>query len=208
MNNWDFVKDNLTMSISIIFNEFDIGNLTFYEKRNIIFRYLCNTLNYDYDLLAQIKKFQIGKNKLVRDPIRELYSVIKNKKGICNAISQYYKLLLEMVGIKSYCVICDDSTEVNHQLNLVYDSDNDSYSFDDITSVIVGRGTIEDYYDYDLQFANLVNQGNKKIMNDQNFVILPEEYINYLVDRKISLTNTLERIPDNIVSIKNKSKAK
>lgn len=208
MESWKDVQDNLTKTINIIFNGYDISNLSYYEKRKMIFEYLTNTLNYDYDLLNQIKNFEINKSKIIRDPIKELNSVINNNIGICNAISQYYKLLLEVVGIKSYCVICDDGTEVNHQLNLVYDSDNDSYSFDDITSVIVGRGTTEDYYDYDLQFAHSVNQGNKNIMNDQSFVVLPEDYINYLVNREISLSETLERLPENILSVKNKSKSK
>ena len=68
--------------------------------------------------------------------------------------------------------------------------------------------TTEDYYDYDLQFAHSVNQGNKNIMNDQSFVVLPEDYINYLVNREISLSETLERLPENILSVKNKSKSK
>ena len=208
MENWEILKNNLENTKNIIFKDYNINNLSSYEKRKIIFEYLANTLNYDYSLLQQIKNNKINKDKIVRNPIKELYSIINNKIGICNAISQYYKLLLEIEGIKSYCVICDDGTEVNHQLNLVYDSDNDSYRFDDITSVIVGRGTKEDFFDYDLQFANLVNQGNKYIMNDQSFVVLPEDYINYLVNRKISLTETLERLPENILSVKNKSKSK
>ena len=53
----------------------------------------------------------------------ELYDVIYTKVGICNSISQYYKLLLEKVGIKSHCVICDDGTEVKHQMTLIYDKD-------------------------------------------------------------------------------------
>lgn len=203
--NWKLLKDNLIDKINIIFKGYDINSLSFYEKRKIIFEYLTNNLTYDYKLLEQIRNVNI---KIARNPIQELNSVIDSEKGICNAISQYYKLLLEVVGIKSYCVICDDGTEVNHQLSLVYDSDNNSYSFDDITSVIVGRGTKEDYFDYDLQFASSVNQGNKNIMNDQSFVVLPEDYINYLVNRKISLSETLERLPENIMPIKNKSKSK
>lgn len=206
MGDWNDLQIKLIKTISIIFNGFDIDKLCSYEKRKMIFSYLIITLHYDYYLLEQIKNFEINKFKLVRDPIKELASVINDNIGICNAISQYYKLLLEVVGIKAYCVICDDNTEVNHQLNLVYDSDNDSYSFDDVTSVVVGRGTIESYYDYDLQFANSVNQGNINIMDDQCFVVLPEDYINYLVNRKISLSETLDRLPENIVSLKNKSK--
>lgn len=208
MENWNLIKCELINLINKIFYNYDINDLSYYEKRKMIFEYLIENLSYDYQLLEEIKNAKINKIGISRNPIKELNSVIDSKKGICNAISQYYKLLLEIVGIKSYCVICDDATEVNHQLNLVYDSDNDSYSFDDITSVIVGRGTIEDYFDYDLQFANSINQGNKNIMNDQSFVVLPEDYINYLVNREISLSETLERLPNNISSIKNKFKNK
>jgi hypothetical protein len=208
MGDWKFLQENLVSTIRIIFNGYDINDLNSYEKRKIIFEYLTNTLNYDYDMLEKIRECKVFKTKLRRAPIEELFSVINNKIGICNAISQYYKLLLEILDVKSYCVICDDGTEVNHQLNMVYDSDNNSYSFDDITSVIVGKGTIEDYFDYDLQFAKSVNQGNKNILDDQSFIILPEDYINYLVNREISMSDTLERLPDNIVSIKHKSKSK
>lgn len=169
MRDWKFLQENLVSTIRIIFNGYDINNLNSYEKRKIIFEYLTNTLNYDYYMLEKIRECKIYKTNLRRDPVEELFSAINNKIGICNAISQYYKLLLEIVDVKSYCVICDDGTEVNHQLNLVYDIDNNSYSFDDITSVIVGRGTKEEYFDYDLQYANSVNQGNKNIMGIQSF---------------------------------------
>lgn len=208
MRDWKFLQENLVSTIRIIFNGYDINNLNSYEKRKIIFEYLTNTLNYDYYMLEKIRECKIYKTNLRRDPVEELFSVINNKIGICNAISQYYKLLLEIVDVKSYCVICDDGTEVNHQLNLVYDIDNNSYSFDDITSVIVGRGTKEEYFDYDLQYANSVNQGNKNIMGIQSFFVLPEDYINYLIKREKSISDTLDRLPDNIVSLKNKAKTK
>ena len=208
MGDWKYIQDNLKETINMIFNDYNINDLSFYEKRNIIFEYLVNDLKYDYDLLEQIMDFKINKTKVTRNPIKELYSIINNKIGICNAISQYYKLLLEIVGIKAYCVICDDGTEVKHQLNLVYDEASDLYSFDDVTSVIVGRGTTTDFFDYDLVFANSINQGNRYLMNNQKFFIVPEEHINYLVNREISLTENLDKLPDNIMSVKNKSKTK
>lgn len=208
MGDWKYIQDNLKETINMIFNDYNINDLSFYEKRNIIFEYLVNDLKYDYDLLEQIMDFKINKTKVTRNPIKELYSVMNNKIGICNAISQYYKLLLEIVGIKAYCVICDDGTEVKHQLNLVYDEASDLYSFDDVTSVIVGRGTTTDFFDYDLVFANSINQGNRYLMNNQKFFIVPEEHINYLVNREISLTENLDKLPDNIMSVKNKSKTK
>lgn len=208
MRNWESIEENLIKTLNIIFKNYEVNELSSYEKRKIIFEYLSSILSYDYDMLEKIRNFEINRSKIIRDPIQELDNVINNKKGICNAISQYYKLLLEKVGIKSYCVICDDGTEVNHQLNLVYDSDNNSYSFDDITSVIVKRGIVEEYFDYDLEYASSINQGNKNVMNNQCFFVLPEDYINYLVGRDNNLSENLDRLPYNIVSIKSKHKNK
>jgi len=208
MINWNEIETKLDGTLDTIFYDYDINDLSFYEKRKVIFEYLTNNLEYDYDLLEKIRDFNVNGVRVVRDPAGELNSVINSKKGICNAISQYYKLLLEKVGVKSYCVICDDGTDVKHQLNLVYDSDNDSYSFDDVTSVVVKRGIASDYFDYDLEFASSINQGGKVVMGNRNYVILPEDYVNYLVGRKSSFTDTLVDLPNNIVSIKSKVKSK
>ena len=205
---WNLIENNLTRTINIIFKDYDINNLSPYEKRAIIFEYLTNNLSYDYELLQEIKNFKTKQIKVSRDSIQELNNVIYHKKGICNAISQYYKLLLEKVGIKSHCIICDDGTEVAHQLNLVYNDETDTYSFDDITSVIVKKGSSYDYFDYDLKFASSINQGNKKVMGNQNYLILPESYINYLVKRDNSLTDTITAMPENIISTKDKAKHK
>lgn len=206
MNDWKNLEKDLMNTIKVIFSGYNLDNLSFYERRKIIFEYLTNVILYDFVLLEEIKNFQLGKSRITRNPIKELESVINDKKGICNAISQYYKLLLEVVGIKSYAVICDDGTEVNHQLNLVYDEENDSYSFDDITSVVVKRGNIDEYFDYDLEYSHSIKQGTKEIMDKQEFVILPEEYINYLVNREESFSENLDLLPTNIISLKNKSK--
>lgn len=137
IGNWIEINFKLQKKLEEIFNNYNIESLSDYEKRKIIFEYLCNDLTYDYDLLNDIKLFNERKKRIYRNPYLELSNVIDNKKGICNAISQYYKLLLEELGIISYCVICDDGTQINHQLNLVYDNIEETYSFDDITSVIV-----------------------------------------------------------------------
>ena len=206
--NWDNIRSYLIDKVNIIFKNYDINQLTDYEKRRIIFEYLCNSLSYDFELLEDIRNFNLYRKPVKRNLYLELESVIYNNKGICNAISQYYKLLLEMVGIKAICVVCSDGTEVFHQLNLVYDRENDSYSFDDVTSVIVNRGTMDDFFDYDIMFANSVNQGNKKVIDDIYWVAMPENNVNYLVGR--DLTDDEENfyiIPNNIVSLKS-SKSK
>lgn len=206
MQNWTDIDKKLNETFEKIKQNSEFNNLTNYEKRRIIFEYLCNNLAYDFEMLEKIKFAHKYKTPLRRDARTEFNSVIYTNKGICNAISQYYKLLLEKAGIKAYCVICDDGTEINHQLNLVYNEELDSYSFDDITSVIVKRGTIEDFFDYDLHYANSVNQGNRKLITNTLYVVLTEGYINYVVNRKESLTENLNNLPENIQSAKSSKK--
>jgi len=203
--NWSEIKVQLHNTLKEIFCNYDFHKLNDYEKRKIIFEYLCNNISYDYELFNNIKNFHEGKGPVARNSLLELSNVINNKVGICNAISQYYKFLLEEVGISAYCVICDDGTLVKHQLNLVYDEENKTYSFDDVTSVIVGRGNIEDYFDYNLEKANFFNQGNVEVTKGKLWFILPEDYINYFVGRENTFVKTLEKMPNNIVSVKPRS---
>ena len=208
MDDWEYISDSVDDAIEEIFKFHPIHSLSDYERRKIIFEYLTETLEYDFDQLDIIKKGQIDKKRPSRNPTQELMSVINANLGICNGISQYYKLLLERIGIKSHCVVCDDGTEVNHQIVLVYNQDTDTYSFDDVTGVVVGRGTKEEYFDYDVSKANRFGQGNKRIYEDREFVILPEEYINFVVKRTQNLTQTIEYLPTNIKSLKQKSPVK
>jgi len=203
--NWVEIKKKLQITLEEIFYNYDFQNLSNYEKRKIIFDFLCDNISYDYELLNNIREFHTSKKQVSRNTFLELSSVINKKIGICNAISQYYKLLLEEVGIISYCVICDDGTQVKHQLNLVYDDYHRTYSFDDVTSVIVKRGTNEEYFDYDLETANSFNQGNAEVFKDKKWFILPEEYINFLIGRDRKSDRRLEVLPNNISSIKLKS---
>ena len=177
---WEYVSNELNILYNKIFKGININDLSDYEKRKIIFKYLCNNVKYDYKLLDKIK----SRRRIPRDPYLEIESVLKNSIGICNSISQVYKLLLEKVNIYSLCVICDDGTDVKHQLNLVYDEYNNSFSFDDITSVIVDRGNIDEYFDYDIEDANSYNQGNKSVYKNYNWIYLSTGYIYALVGRK------------------------
>ena len=202
MRTYDDIENELNETISIIFSDEDIMNLSSYEIRQKIFNHLTHSLSYDYEALEKIKSTAEGGKRFTRNAQVEFQNAVFNKIGICNAISQFYKLLLEKVGIKSYCVICDDGTPVNHQLSLVYDNDSESYSFDDVTSVIVKKGTEEEFFDYDLEYAKSKNQGKKKIMEGEEFYILSEDYINYLLSREKSPTQTIEKLPLNICSVK------
>ena len=203
--NWDEIEPKLQDELKKIFCGYDISVLSDYEKRRIIFEYLCDNVSYDHELLNGIREFHVNKKPISRDSYLELENVIDYKKGICNGIAQYYKLLLDEVGIKSFCVICDDGTPVKHQLCLVYDETKGVYSFDDVTSVVVKRGTNEEFFDYDLVTANSFGQGQGYVSSNKKWFILPDSYINFLIGRDNKSPVSLEDLPVNISSVKDDS---
>ena len=203
LGNWQELENKLQSKIKEIFKDYELDELSNYQKREIIFDYLYNTLSYNYELLEKIKTSKKREGtRLVREPFLELKDVIDTNIGICNSISQYYKLLLEQLDIKAYCVICDDGTSVKHEIVLVYDEDSDIYSFDDITSVIVKRGNKDTFFDYDVEVANRENQGTKEILEDNKFVVLDEDYIDMIVGRKIGKYQIKRELPSNVGRVK------
>ena len=156
---WEEINNQLEERIKKIFKDRNLEELSNYEKRKTIFEYVCKNGIYDLKSLENIK------NKGKRNPWNDLYTAIDEEPSICNGFSQYYKLLLEKVGIYSLCICCNDGTEITHQLNLVRNDDN-TFSLDDTTSVIVKRGTIDDFFDYDIEQANELNQGTKPIWKE------------------------------------------
>jgi len=206
MVTWEEIDKKITLKIEQIFKNKPIYTMSSYERRKTIFEYLCNNVTYDHELLQDIELAKYFNEKLSRNPTTELMSVVDKQHGICNAISQYYKLLLEKVGVKSYCVICDDQTEINHQLSLVYNDETNTYSFDDVTSVIVKRGTQEEYFDYDVEQARKLGQGTRILLTHQYFTFLTEEYIDYVVKRKQHPYTTINELPTNIEKVKQSGK--
>ena len=200
----ELLKQTLKNRISGIFAGINVEDISQYQKRQMIFSYLCDSVQYDFSLLDKIAENEQTRDSRVRNrrsPVEELHKAVFDNIGICSSISQYYKLLLEEVGISSYCVICDNGMPVKHQIALVYDEQSNSYSFDDITSVVVGLGTKSDFFDYDTQKASEKEQGKVPVMDNQNFVILAEEYIDYLVERRKSFSKPLTKLPSNICSV-------
>ena len=53
-----------------------------------------------------------------------------------------------------------------------------------------------------------MGQGTKTIYDDRSFVILPEEYINFVVKRVQGPTKTIEYLPENIKSLKPRGSVK
>ncbi len=200
----ELLRQTLINRIKDIFAEVEVDSMSQYQKRQVIFSYLCDSVQYDFSLLDKIaenERITEGRLRNRRCPVEELHKAVFDNVGICSSISQYYKLLLEQVGISSYCVVCDNGMPVKHQIAMVYDESSNSYSFDDVTSVIVGLGNKSDFFDYDISKANRNGQGKAPVIDNQNFVILAEEYIDYLVDRRQSFSKPLTRMPINIRSV-------
>lgn len=193
--NWNEIEPKLVSKINEIFKDKDISKLSKYEIRKTIFEYLCDTLKYDYELLERVQ------NNTNRELYKEFESVMDNNIGICNAISQYYILLLEEVGIKSKYVLCDDGLVGGHALTLVYDEEHDVYSLDDITSVIVGRGDKNRFFDYSLSMGNIYGQGNKEIIQDKKWLIISNGYIYDMVGKE-DINYDYEDLPSNIKSVR------
>lgn len=211
--NSELFEKKLNEITDLIFYGYNMDDLTVMKKRKMIFDYLIFNIKYDYNLLNTIVNNENNKDTIVpRNLSSEIMSVVIDKKGVCNAISQVYKLLLEKVGIYSMCVICDNLQEVSHQLNLVYNKDENSYSFDDITSVIVGMGSSEDFFNYDLDEANRLGQGTKSLIGDDNWFAFDTSVLYFLINRTderyknlgvIEISNHgLLNIPTNIRSSK------
>lgn len=138
------MKNEFLTLLNKMYNEIftSTEELTPFEKRNKIFDYMVNNIEYDIDLW----KNRIEKH-IPKDYRSEVMSVLKEHKGVCNSISLVYKLLLEMTGIYSICVNTYYEKYIGHQMNLV--KMGNVYSFDDITSVIIELGNKDDFFNYD-----------------------------------------------------------
>ena len=277
---WEEVYEKIIELDSKIFACIDKTLLSDYEKRKMIFEYLCNNLEYDFDAFIDLvlgsKKFSINFDEITyMNPTKQyrivteifktdhklfnnyfLFKVIdrikigkykkgfsggesirrifEKGKGMCNSDSIVYKLLLEYNNIYSAIYICDNKMIRPHVLNLVYDRENDSYSFDDIstyTADCVEKNVTPDmYFDYDCKYANeVMNQGfipskpeeaslykinNIPMKDGFAFYKYDPEYISFLIDRKINewhrqfileIDSNVE-LPSNIVSLKNNTK--
>jgi hypothetical protein len=189
--NWEQIRRMRDDLFETIFLNYDINELSNLEKRTIIYDYLVNGVSYNYELLEG------RKNRRPVDNNGEIVEVFTKQLGICSSISQVYKLLLEKVGIESICFCCNDGTEIYHQVLLVKDGNN--YSFDDITGVIVGRGSVKDFFGYDLKKASNLNQ--------TNFFGLPSEMIDAMIRRDSKTYNDevyedgFIKLPNNIIGI-------
>lgn len=200
---WEIISTDIKKLYYLIFKEYNLENLTKFEKRNIIFDYIVKNVSYDFETLQRIKDFTNKKiTKANRDSYMEFVNVLYNKIGICNAISQLYILLLEEANIFAQQICASDGSEVLHAFTVV-ESENGNFSFDDPTSVIVERGTKSDFFDYGIKKANQNGQGNDPKLNGLDnpyFCIVSAEWLFAFLGRihtKPYYLNALNNYPSN-----------
>jgi len=183
--------DNLLNNmINIIFQKENIEELSKLKKRKKIYDYLVNNKEYDYELFEGIfnNYHETDRKKITsRNLPQEFIEPLITNKGICNGFAQVYKLLLEKIGIYSMCINCAieyKNEYVGHQLNIVYNDETDTYSFDDITFGIQNNSTY-DYFNYDNpeekgQGIGPITKYNSK---DIKWAVMSEGMINWYAKR-------------------------
>lgn len=205
------INNLLDMTIEKIFEKENIEELSNYEKRKIIYDYLVENKKYNEEYFAGILSNYDKKNTKMfsRNLQQEFLEPLISNKGICNGFSQLYKVLLEKIGIFSYCINCmikNENSFVGHQLNLVYDYETETFSFDDITFGIIKNTKIE-YFDYDLEEAinKEEKQGYKSIHDNTKWMVIDESIIDYYMKRnkpvmtapiKLTMNEKIENIDD------------
>ena len=139
--------------IEEIFKDEDMDTLSKFEKRRKIYNYLIENEKYDdeyYEKVFNSFHEKDYRKRFPRNQGQEFISPIVEKKGVCNGFAQAYKVLLEKIGVYSMCLVCAveyRNEYVGHQLNLVYDDDSDTYSFDDVNFGIETK--TEEFFNYD-----------------------------------------------------------
>lgn len=172
---WNFVNKRIDDLYSSIFENYNLFEMSAMQKREIIFDYIVNNIKYDFELLTRIKNAINCRNfKLCpRSNHNEFSDVLYNSIGICNTITQFYMLLLEKAGIYAQQICSSDGSEVVHAYAIVQSSTG-YFSFDDPTSVIVKRGSKDDFFNYTIEEAYSNNQGleEKFDWNDNKHFLL------------------------------------
>lgn len=193
---WERIHEKIKNDIKVIFKDYDMNELTDMQKRRIIYDYLYSNITYDSELFVKIAASRLNMiERFKRSIPQELYDVVFKKKGVCNSIGQYYKLLLDELDIPSYYVVCNmnktfeefgfDQNDkiIPHALNVVYDIDSDKYSFDDISWAIIKKD-LNSYFDFDLNTAYQNNLGQTEVLKGIKFKIIDELYIDMISGRR------------------------
>lgn len=177
--------------IQEIFEKYNLDEMPSREKRKKIYNYLVTKKKYNYEyfnsILKNYNQHDIEKVN-PKDSREEFIEPLLYDSGICNGFSKLYKLLLEEVGIYSLCVNCMikyNNQFVGHQLNLVYDDELKTFSFDDVTYGII-KQTKNEYFDYDNPEQKEM-QGCVPTHGNIRWVIQDDNLINWYAKRKKAL---------------------
>lgn len=197
--------------IKNIFKDLDINKLSDYDKRKLIFNFLCDNWTYNWSEFLKMSYEKVTEKRYSINNAHNLYNCIVNRICLCNSISSYYMLLLKAVGIDSSVVCTDNGYPIKHAINIVYSKDTDTYSFDDVSSSIIHPNNREYYFDYDLNDANNLMQGNTPFgVYNVLWLRLPNVYTYALIDDYIGYDESIFKsipkynIPDKIISYKKK----
>ena len=184
--------------IEEIFKDEDINNMSKFEKRRKIYNYLIENEEYDdeyYEKVFNNFHEKDWRKIFPRNQGQEFISPIVEKKGVCNGFAQSYKVLLEKVGVYSMCLVCAveyKNEYVGHQLNLVYDDEFDTYSFDDVNFGIETK--TEEFFNYENPEEKGQGIGT---FNDVKWMFLNEEAVNEHAKRDHSPI----RVPRNLMPL-------
>lgn len=172
-NNTKKIDEILDKKISEIFKNSDYNQISKFKRRKMIFDYLVENLEYDYELLTEIYDYKSRNYK------SEIMSGLnegkknKNNKGLaaCNGISYAYKLLLERVGIESILIASNievddakflENLDINHirkgengkyklgHMFILVKNEDGSFSFDDPTGNIMHKSEDINWFNYEL----------------------------------------------------------
>lgn len=222
----DMTKEDINKMVDKMFNDIfsgiDINKLSSYEKRKIIFEYLENNVAYDFEQFEVILESQMGIARVSRDLTKEFLDPLVNRKGICNGISQVYKLLLEKVGIYSMCIVCNivfENEIVPHQLNLVYNKDTNTFGFDDVTLAIIEQD-LNNYFDFD-DPENMQERYGVYPIDKFRWMVFDDDLVNYYAKRSKALVkrptsvneyniyfNSMDEFSKNGIDIKSSKESK
>jgi hypothetical protein len=234
---FDALTDMILNSRKLSVNYDEILNMQPMDQYNKVSEFLKNAnIPVESDVVFHIiRRIKVGEYKKGFSNLQSMIKLLEEGKGLCNSDSIIYKLLLEMNDIYSAVYICDNSEIRLHALNIVYDKENNSYSFDDISTYTAARTnmdvTPDMFFDYDLEYANnVLKQGfipsiptnanlfkvnDVPMENGRVYYKYSTDMINFQLGRtknewhqQFNLeVNDDVLLPNDIVSLKNKSKS-
>lgn len=164
------------------------------KTEEMLKKYLEDNDSYSDKLYnAVLNRLKSGKFNMTYNVYDETSKLILDQVTGNGEIDCVYKSLLEMNDIYALRVICSsNNSPIDQDVCLVYDSETEKFSFDDITSYLYGVGSLEDCFDYDLEDAKKLGQGNRaplafcSMTNEDSFGVALSSFSNGIlpIDRE------------------------